>query len=121
MKTKITELEAQVAALTKDRDEALAKCAEVRAALERTRFVSAFSEKAISEQLRENDALWHHALSSDCGKGWKSPEQVRELVKPLVESLQWVLEVADEIDDETGHQSRHIQAALDHAKKQGWI
>lgn len=86
-----------IQALIKERDEAQAKCAEMREALDKL-FVhvlemirdyrkgdfdlcqlAALDLKSIEDQMERAQ----RALSSDCGKGWKSPEQLREMLEPI--------------------------------------
>lgn len=70
-------LRAEIERVTKERDAALAACAEMRAALEHAqanvRALTGGDERRIAK-----------ALSSDAGCGWVSPEEHKRLVDAYV-------------------------------------
>lgn len=74
-----TDLEDTIERLTKERDEAQAKLRESEAKCAEMREVLAFVGTGWKYPFEHFNQRIEHALSSDCGKGWKSPEEYASL------------------------------------------
>ena len=77
----IEALESKLSAEKARADKAEAACAEMRQVIESFRWADPFAEKS------------KHAISTDCGKGWVSPEKA----KRLREALQQAADTLDEV------------------------
>lgn len=81
----ICKLQAEIAQLTEQRDAALAKCAEMRSVLSIVeRLAPGYDWNSDPSKLT---LIIGHCFQMDCGKGWRSPEQFEQAVKPTIELI----------------------------------